>query len=150
VPTQGYGSLDYHSYFTLNDHAILNYADQYLHLQPYHITLRLFGKRGMVWEEVEPKVHQLLSQFGHPDVIMLYCGGTALALSLRHLQKFMKVKIANIQNALPNSKIVWSQILPRNYYRHMFSHHAAEKARVRINSSLSNIIMSKNVYIIQT
>ena len=99
----------------------------------------------MVWEEVEPKVHQLLSQFGHPDVIMLHCGGNSIGtMSLRHLQKFMKATIVNIQNALPNSKIVWSQILPRNYYRHMFSHHAAEKARVRINSSLSNFIMSKN------
>ena len=69
-------------------------------------------------------------------------GNSIGTMSLRHLQKFMKVTIVNIQNALPNSKIVWSQILPRNYYRRMFSHHAAEKARVRINSSLSNFIMS--------
>jgi hypothetical protein len=76
------------------DHAILNYADQHLHLQPYNMTLRWFGKRGMVWEEVEPKVHQLLSQSGHPDVIMLHCGGNSIGtMLLRHLKKIMKVTI---------------------------------------------------------
>lgn len=126
-------------------HAFIIYADQHLHLQAHNISLKWFGKRGMIWEDVEPKLRELIGQFGYPNVLMLHCGGNSIGtMSLRHLQKFMKLTIVNIQNMLPNCRIIWSQILPRKYYRHMFSREAAEKARARINTSLSNFILARN------
>ena len=65
-------------------------------------------------------------------------------MSLRRLQKYMKLTVANIHSMRPNCRIIWSQILPRTYYRHMFLHIAAEKARVRINSSMSNFVIARN------
>lgn len=134
-------SLIFHAY----EHTFLNYKNQYLHLEPHNIKLRWFGKRGMVWEDVEPWFHELVFQFGYPDVLMLHCGGNSIGtMSLRHLQKFMNLTVSNILAVRPNCKIIWSQILPRTYYRHMFSHVAAENARGRINSSLSNFIIARN------
>lgn len=98
----------------------------------------------MVWEDVEPWFHELLFQFGYPDVLMLHCGGNSIGtMSLRH-QKFMKLTVSNILAVRPSCNIIWSQILPKTYYRHMFSHVAVENARVRINSSLSNFIIARN------
>lgn len=76
---------------------------------------------------------------------MLHCGGNGIGtMSLRHLQKFIKLTVSNILAVRPNCKIIWSQSLPRTYYRHNFSHVAAENARAIINNSLSNFIIARN------
>ena len=98
----------------------------------------------MVWEQVEPTISDLCYSRNPPNFIMIHCGGNSIGTSsLRQLQRFMKLTIDNIQNALPQTTIIWSQILPRQYYRHMFCHAAAENSRRRINSSLSNFIKSR-------
>lgn len=127
------------------DYSFTNYKNQDLHLEPHNISIRWFGKKGMVWEDVEPGFRDLVQQFGYPDVLMIHCGGNSIGtMSLRRLQKYMKLTVANIHSMRPNCRIIWSQILPRTYYRHMFSHIAAEKARVRINSSMSNFVIARN------
>ena len=102
-------------------------------------------KAGWFGEDVETKVRSLVQELGAPDILVIHCGGNSIGTcSLRGLQGFMKRIISNIFNMLPTyCKIVWSQILPRSYYIYMFSHVAAEKARKRINSSLSNFIRAR-------
>ena len=121
------------------------YGNQHLGLDRHNITVNWYGKSGMVWEDVETKVRSLVQELGAPDILVIHCGGNSIGTcSLRGLQGFMKRIISNIFNMLPTySKIVWSQILPRSYYIYMFSHVAAEKARKRINSSLSNFIRAR-------
>lgn len=127
-----------------SEHAIVNYGNHHLNLKPHNISLRWFGKGGMIWEDLEPFLHNMVSKFGQPGVIVVHCGGNSIAsMSLRRLQKFMKLTIANMQAHFPTCKIIWSQILPRNYYRHSYSHIAAKRALKRINSSLSAFIMSR-------
>ena len=90
-------------------------------LQSFNISLEWFGKKGMVWEQVEPTISNLCYSRNPPNFIMIHCGGNSIGTSsLRQLQRFMKLTINNIQNALPQTTIIWSQILPRQYYRHMF------------------------------
>ena len=50
---------------------------------------------------------------------------------------FMKHSHAAVHYRLPRTKIVWSQIFPRWYCRHMFSHYAAKRSSTHINSSLT-------------
>lgn len=96
-------SLIFHAY----EHPFLNYKNQHLLLEPHDIKLRWFGKRGMVWEDVETWFHELVFRFGYPDVLMLLCGGNSIGtMSLRHLQKFMKLTISNILAVRPNCKII--------------------------------------------
>lgn len=99
----------------------------------------------MVWEDADPWFHELVFQFGYPDVLILHYGGNSIdAMPLRRLQKFVKLTAFNILAFKLNCKIIWSQILPRTYYRQMFSHLAAENAEVRINSSMPNFIIAEN------
>ena len=49
---------------------------------------------------------------------------------------------------LPNTLLVWSQILPRRYWRYMYSNIAAEQCRIRLNSfAATEIIMNGGAYI---
>ena len=118
--------------------------NQHLNLQSKNISIRWFGQRGMTWEHVAPKIHGLVVQFGPPDVIMLHCGGNSIGtMSLRQLQRFMKQTIYNLYQLLPNCRFIWSEILPRSYYRHMFSISSGEKSRKRINSAMSSFIIQR-------
>lgn len=72
----------------------------------------------------------MVSKFGQPGVIVVHCDENSIAsMSLRRLQKFIKPTISNMQAHFPTCKIMWSEILPRNYYKHSYSHIAAEQAR---------------------
>lgn len=131
--------------FHAHEHTFLNYKNQHLHLEPLNSKLRWFWKRGVVWEDADLWFHELVFQFGYPDVLILHCGGNSIyAMPLRRLQKFVKLTAFNILAVKLNCKIIWSQILPRTYYRQMFSHLAAENAEVRINSSMPNFIIAEN------
>ena len=121
-----------------------SFHGQHLGLGEHNISLTWFGKPGMIWEDLLQIIVSNIEELGQPDLILIHCGGNSIGtMSLRSLQRFMKLTILKISNMLTDCKIVWSQILPRTYYRHMFSRVAAEKARKRINNSLSSFIMSK-------
>lgn len=75
----------------------------------------------MAWENVKPGFRDLVQQFGYSGVLMIHCAGNSIGnMSLRRLQKYMKLIVTNFHSMRPNSRIIWSQILPRTYYRHMF------------------------------
>uniref|UniRef100_K1PYB2 Uncharacterized protein n=1 Tax=Magallana gigas TaxID=29159 RepID=K1PYB2_MAGGI len=111
-------------------YSFTKYKNQDQHLEPHNISIMWFGKKGMVWEDVEPGFRDLVQQFGYPDVLMIHCGGISIGtMSFRRLQKYMKLTVTNIHSMRPNCRIIWPQILPRKYYRHMFSHIAADSTR---------------------
>lgn len=125
-------------------HAVQQFGNLHLDLQKHNITVYWHGKSGMVWEDVEPTITNIIEQRGHPDWVMLHCGGSSIGtMPLLRLQKFIKLTVVNLQTILPNTRFIWSQILPRNYYRHMLSNIAGETARKRINKSLAPFIVKR-------
>lgn len=93
---------------------------------------------GHVWEHMAPNIQGMFYQFGPPDVMMLQCDCNNIGtMSLRLLQRFMEQTIHKLFQFLPNCRFVWFEILPRKYYRHMFSLTSTEKSRKRMNSALS-------------
>lgn len=120
------------------------FGNQHLNLLSKNIAIRWFGQRGMTWEHMESKIQRLVVQFGPPDVLMLHCGGNSIGtMSLRQLQRFMKQTMYTLYQLLPNCRFIWSEILPRTYYRHMFSLNSAEMSRKRINSAMSAFIIQR-------
>lgn len=88
------------------EYSFTNYKNQDLHLKPHNISIRWFGKKGMVWEDVEPGFRDLVQQFGYPDVLIIHCGGNSIGtMSLRRLQKYMKLTVANIHSMRPIVKL---------------------------------------------
>jgi hypothetical protein len=50
------------------------------------------------------------------------------------LRYFLRAQLRYIKRNYPNTKLIWSQILPRTNWRHSKNNEAMEKARKRLNS----------------
>lgn len=78
-------------------HAVQQFGNLHLDLQKHNITVYWHGKSGMVWEDVEPTITNIIEQRGHPDWVMLHCGGNSIGtMPLLRLQKFMKLTVVNL------------------------------------------------------
>ena len=96
------------------------------------------GISGLTWERVVPTIDNLCFLHPSPDVLVIHCGGNDIGThSLWGLQGFMKRIMYNLIQRFPQTCVVWSHILPRRYWRHALSCEAADKSRMRINSSIS-------------
>lgn len=66
---------------------------------------------------------------------MLHCGGNSIGT-----MPLLKLTVSNHQTILSNTRFIWSQILPRNLYRHMLSNIGGEK---RIQKVLTPFIVKR-------
>lgn len=57
------------------------------------------------------------------------------------LRNRIKNIIRKIRALLPNTRIIWSEILPRNQWRYSQNHDAMNRARKRINSSIGDVVL---------
>jgi hypothetical protein len=54
-----------------------------------------------------------------PDVIVLHVAGNDLgAYEIGDLRYFLRAQLRHIKRNYPNTKLIWSQILPRTNWRH--------------------------------
>ncbi len=95
------------------------------------------GKGGMRWDELVPKIENLLKKkYEHPpDILVIHCGGNNLGY--RKLHKFrhnIRSELSKVRVLLPNCKIVWSQILPRLIWRASQNSWALNRAATRVNN----------------
>lgn len=88
--------------------------------------------------QVKSKLRTLLNLEEIPDIIVLHCGGNDIGLSsIGDLRSFVKAQLRYINRILPNTKLVWSEILPRQNWRYSENNDAMERARKRLNSCAS-------------
>lgn len=82
------------------DNAISKYDNQ--HLCNISLMVRQGGKI-MIWDDLEPILHNIVSKFWQLDVTVLHHGGNSIAL--RRFQRFMKITICNIHAHFPPAKL---------------------------------------------
>lgn len=71
-----------------------------------------------------------------PQFIVFHCGGNDIgAYSLWDLRYQIKYVLRNMIDMFPNTKIIWSQILPRKNWRYSRNEKAMERSRCRVNSA---------------
>ena len=94
-----------------------------------------------------------------PDVIVLHVAGNDLgAYETGDLRYFLRAQLRYIKRNYPNTKLIWSQILPRTNWRHSKNNEAMEKARKRLNSYVATrtigtggaYIKYRNIYLANT
>jgi hypothetical protein len=84
---------------------------------------------------LKSKLRTLSSLDDTPDVIALHVAGNDLgAYEIGDLRYFLRAQLRYIKRNYPNTKLIWSQILPRTNWRHSKNNEAMEKARKRLNS----------------
>ncbi|KAK3105093.1 hypothetical protein FSP39_017153 [Pinctada imbricata] len=114
-----------------------------LELRSLQASLFWQGKGGMKWDEVLPKVRTLLRIEDPPAYLMIHCCGNDIAgkinsITLRHE---IEAGLITLSRMLPNTTLVWSQILPRLKWRDEDDHRAVNKIRRRINSKIATFVM---------
>lgn len=113
-----------------------------LDLKRHYASLFWQGKRGMRWNQVYSCVKHLLEFEQKPDILILHCSGNDLGqintLTLRHR---ILSTIKKLRQELPDTFLVWSQILPRLKWRFELNHRAIERVRKRINSYVAKQVI---------
>lgn len=102
------------------------------------------GRSGMRWCQVLSMVKHLLKYEDPPHLLVIHCGGNDLGsqngVSLKFRIRDDLIKIAGL---LPNTLIVWSQILPRLQWRDERDHRAIERARKRLNNYVATFCLQR-------
>ena len=113
-----------------------------LDLQRHGVHLWWQFRGGMKWDDLCHKIIYLLKFEDAPDYLVIHCGGNDFgSTSAYELREQMRASISYLSRCLPNTRLVWSQILPRLVWRHERSHSALERVRIRTNNFLANLVI---------
>ena len=106
------------------------------------------GQRGMKWQQLLPKMQHMLRSAAAPTWICLHLGGNNLAsIPLRALTAMALQDFRTLHNMLPNTLLIWSDVLPRVHYRGAQSDAKMEKARKTFNSAIKKHVSAMNGFI---
>ncbi|OCT89893.1 hypothetical protein XELAEV_18018506mg [Xenopus laevis] len=95
----------------------------------------------MLWSQLVPQVEELLQFRGPPDILTLHVGGNDLgSVPMRELILAMKRDLLWLLVRAPELIILWSQMVPRRYWRYERSHTAIERVRVKVNMAISKFV----------
>ena len=124
-------------------HARNSYDGVHLGMQWRNANIWWQGRGGLRWSQVMSFLSLLLTLEAPPDILVIHCGGNDIGhVSTSYLRKNIVATIKRIIRMLPNTRVVWSQILPRLRWRNEQDHCALEKARLRVNSFVAKEVIS--------
>ena len=96
----------------------------------------------MVIEQIKKQIVTMLQYEDPPNYIFHHVSANNIGHSkIGHIRNQLKVTINWIHNKLPNTIIIWSQILLRFCWRYSSNLIAMEKYRYRLNNSISSYVL---------
>lgn len=110
-----------------------------LGLKQFGVSVFWDYQSGMRLNNVSDSVDYMSRHYPIPDIMILHCGGNDIGTVPSVVVTWQaKTIFENIKTKLKDTRIVWSQVLPRMFWRNVFPTYYAEKMRKRINSCLSS------------
>ncbi len=104
----------------------------------------------MNWKSLNPTVEEKLKSSPPPSFLLLHLGSNDLGtVSVKELIEDMKCDLLRLKLLLPNTKIVWNDILMRRYWHQAQNGKKLELARKRLNLELRNSVSKEGGYIIR-
>ncbi|CAC5394504.1 unnamed protein product [Mytilus coruscus] len=112
-------------------------------LQSRGVYIRWFGKRGMLWNEFNAKVSHAGNKFSPPAMIVIQLGSNDL-VKVKTLELIQNIErdILCLHLLLPNTCIVWSEMLMRRYWHGAKDGKAIERSRKRVIFSINNYVLN--------
>lgn len=109
------------------------------------------GKPGLKWGDLFIQVRHLLTMIDPPQFFILHCSGNDIGSFEKSIELIHRIcpTIRSLWIILPNTKLIWSQILPRLKWRMERNHKAINKARLRINRYIAKFIISNGGFYIR-
>lgn len=115
-----------------------------LGLQRLGINMWWQGKGGMIWTDMYKKIKTLLKVNDKPQYLIMHCAANDMGKTkLKELIENVKTTLGKIQLLLPDTKIIWSQLLPRRKWRYSEVVNAMNKSLKRLNSSIAAELVRK-------
>uniref|UniRef100_A0A8W8MMU3 SGNH hydrolase-type esterase domain-containing protein n=1 Tax=Magallana gigas TaxID=29159 RepID=A0A8W8MMU3_MAGGI len=113
-----------------------------LQLHRHNASVLWQGMGGIRSHQLIRKVRTLLKYKEAPYMHVIHCGGNDIGQILKSVELRATIKriLDKLVVPLPNTILVWSQILPRLHWRGEIDHQALEKVRVRINSHIATYL----------
>ena len=107
------------------------------------------GLPGMKISALVPLVQAMVNCFGLPHALVIHCGGNDIGMgSIREVLKHLIYATFIVSKMLPNSLLIYSQILPRTKWRYNSNLKAMERARKRINRGIRTYYYKSNAKVI--
>ena len=98
----------------------------------------------MVIGQLKQQIRKMLTFEDSPSIVIIHLAGNDIGrVKIGHLRNDIKSIISWIQHEMPNTLLVWSQILPRNAWRYSESRKAMEKCRYRLNNSIATFVLNQ-------
>jgi hypothetical protein len=87
------------------------------HRNSKRMSIRWFGKRGMLWREVGGALSQAKDRFPPPSLLLIQVGSNDLTeIKSVDLVDNITSDILRIKLLFPNAEVVWSEILMKRYW----------------------------------
>lgn len=116
-----------------------------LGLDRLNVSIWWQGKGGMVISQLRQHINIMRRYEDPPDFLVIHIAGNDLGhIKVGHLRNEIKNTLRMVINTLPNTKLVWSQILPRLKWRYSSDVLAMQTMKYRINNSISAFILRSN------
>ncbi|KAL0964328.1 hypothetical protein UPYG_G00322310 [Umbra pygmaea] len=112
-----------------------------LGMDPSSVRVWWKGTQGMTWAQLLPQLDQLKMKWPSPDVVILHLGGNDLgAHSPDDFLAAVKKDLTSMKSIFPKCLLVWSDILPRSFWRHTENSEDVDKVRAAINKRIHTIM----------
>ncbi|XP_053403945.1 uncharacterized protein LOC128558485 isoform X1 [Mercenaria mercenaria] len=90
---------------------------------------------GMQMHHLSSKIYDLLASYKPPQYLVVHCGGNDIGQSPLNETELLAINTLQEIQSATNTRIIWSQILPRLVYRNEINHF--NKCRRRFNTTLA-------------
>ena len=108
------------------------------------------GKSGMVTSQLRRQIRIMKTYEDPPKFLVVHVGANDLGnIKTKDLREKLIQAMTFISKDLPDTKIVWSQMLPRLKWRYSNDSKATEKFRYRVNNAVANYILVPGGYYIR-
>lgn len=108
------------------------------------VQVRWLGKGGLLWGGVLSEVHRFVRLDRAPDILLVHAGGNDLGKRpFRDLIRDIKFDFLRLWALFPGLICIWSDIVPRLFWRGARSPERLNKARIKVNRAIG-CFMARN------
>ena len=105
--------------FTIIYFWFLNWSIEFCGMKRYGYTILWQDKGDLKWQDLVPRLVFLSNLESPPSVLVVHCGGNSIDQTpLFDLRAEINFSLNQIKVMFPETKLVWSQILPRSNWRY--------------------------------
>ena len=104
----------------------------------------------MVLKDLEVTIKNMMKYEDPPNFLLIHVAGNDVGNTrVGFLRNKLKDVLVKIQRLLPQTKLIWSQMLPRLKWRYSSNSDSMDRCRARLNSSTGSYIIRKGGHYIK-